>query len=92
VTAAVAAADGDHDRAGQLYVAAAEVYAQIPDTTDRMLALALAAGELARGGDRQTADGVLAEVTAFAHRNGAPGLLRLAGSTAGAGTPPLLAS
>jgi class 3 adenylate cyclase len=92
VTAAVAAADGDHDRAGQLYVAAAEIYAQIPDTTDRMLALVLAAGELAQADDRTAADDILAEITTFAHRNGAPGLLRLARGAASAGTPPLLAS
>jgi class 3 adenylate cyclase len=92
VTAAVAAADGDHHRAGQLYVAAAEVYAQIPDTTDRMLALALAAGEHARAADRAAVDEILADVSAFARRNGAPGLLRLARGAASAGIPPLLAS
>lgn len=78
VTAAVAAADGDHARAGQLYLAAAEVYAQIPDTTDRMLALALAAGALDRAGERAAAEVTLTEVRTFALRNQAPGLLRLA--------------
>ncbi|WP_376771495.1 AAA family ATPase [Micromonospora polyrhachis] len=77
VTAAVAAADGDHARAAQLYTAAAEIYTQIPAITDRMLALALAVGELDRAGDRVFGQNTLAEVRAFAHRNGAPGLLRL---------------
>jgi predicted ATPase/class 3 adenylate cyclase len=96
VTAAVAAADGDHERAGQLYLAAAETYAQIPDSTDRMLALALAAPEQALAGDQNAAEVTLAEVRAFANRNEAPGLLRLAGgatgSDTGADSSPLLAS
>ncbi|MGW4466985.1 adenylate/guanylate cyclase domain-containing protein [Micromonospora sp. NPDC004704] len=93
VTAAVAAADGDHHRAAQLYAAAAEIYAQIPDVTDRMLALALAGGELSRSGERATAQVTLAEVRAFALRNQAPGLLRLGGNPGGAGGwSPVLAS
>lgn len=93
VTAAVAAADGDHPRAAQLYAAAAEIYAQIPDVTDRMLALALAGGELSRSGERATAQVTLAEVRAFALRNQAPGLLRLGGNQGGAGGwSPVLAS
>jgi predicted ATPase/class 3 adenylate cyclase len=80
VTAAVAAADGDQARAGQLYAAAAGIYGQIPDTTDRMLALALAADAFRRAGERSAAEVALAEVRAFALRNGAPGLLRLAGT------------
>ena len=51
VTAALAAADGDHRRAAELHLAAAETYARIPDVSDRMLALALAAAELTRAGD-----------------------------------------
>lgn len=77
VSAAVVAAEGDHARAGQLHLAAAEIYAQIPDTTDRMLALALAAGELERADDRSAAEVALAEVRTFALRNQAPGLLLL---------------
>ncbi|MEV4755436.1 adenylate/guanylate cyclase domain-containing protein [Micromonospora sp. NPDC049559] len=77
VTAAVAAADGDHARAAQLYSAAAEIYADIPDVTDRMLALALAAGQFRQAGEPAAAQTVLAEVRAFARRNRAPGLLRL---------------
>ncbi|MCI4061843.1 hypothetical protein MRQ36_04370 [Micromonospora sp. R77] len=79
VTGAVAAADGDHRRAGELHLAGAEIYARIPDVTDRMLALALAAAELTRAGDPRAADGPLVEVRAFAERNEAPGLLALAG-------------
>ncbi|HEX7744738.1 MAG TPA: AAA family ATPase, partial [Micromonosporaceae bacterium] len=96
VTAAVAAADGDHERAGQLYLAAAETYAQIPDETDRTLALALAAREHALAGDQNAAEVAQADVRAFANRNEAPGLLRLTcGATTdepGAGSSPLLAS
>jgi predicted ATPase/class 3 adenylate cyclase len=78
VTGGVATADGDHRRAAQLHAAAAEIYGQIPDTTDRMLALALAAGAHQRAGDEAAAEGPLAEVQAFALRNSAPGLMRLA--------------
>ncbi|GAB3150570.1 hypothetical protein GCM10027290_38340 [Micromonospora sonneratiae] len=77
VTAAVAAADCDHARAGQLYTAAAEIYTQIPAITDRMLALALAAGELDRAGNRSAAQSALSTVSSFAWRNEAPGLLLL---------------
>ncbi|MET8836657.1 hypothetical protein ABZV78_22440, partial [Micromonospora sp. NPDC004540] len=76
VTGAVAAADGDHRRAAELHLAGAEVYARIPDVTDRMLALALAAAELELAGEPEGAP--LAEVRAFAQRNEAPGLLALA--------------
>ncbi|MEV0154626.1 adenylate/guanylate cyclase domain-containing protein [Micromonospora sp. NPDC050686] len=78
VTGAVAAADGDHRRAGELYLAGADIYARIPDVTDRMLALALAVAELDRAGDGAAVAGPLAEVRAFAQRNDAPGLLTLA--------------
>ncbi|MEH1011591.1 adenylate/guanylate cyclase domain-containing protein [Micromonospora sp. CPCC 206060] len=78
VTAALAGADGDHDRAAQLHAAAAKLYAHIPDTTDQLLALALAAGELARAGAVTAAAQAVAEVRAFADRNRAPGLLLLA--------------
>jgi hypothetical protein len=92
VTAALAGADGDHSRAGQLYVAAAETYAQIPDVTDRILALALAAGELTLAGDRPEAELALAEVRAFALRNRAPGLLRLGHGPQTPEATPMLAS
>jgi hypothetical protein len=77
VTAAVAAAGGDHAGAAQHFIAAAGIYARIPDATDRILALALAAGELDRAGDQAAAQVALAEIRAFALRNQAPGLLRL---------------
>jgi hypothetical protein len=74
-------------------LAAAEIYAGIPDATDRVLALALAAGELRRTGDHKAADATMQEVRAFAHRNQAPGLIRLAhGATPGTSYTPILAS
>jgi ATP/maltotriose-dependent transcriptional regulator MalT len=78
VTAALAAADGDHRRAGELHLASAEIYGRFPDMTDRMLALALAVAELDRAGERAAVAAPLAEVRAFAERNEAPGLLALA--------------
>lgn len=79
VTAAVAAADGDYARAARGYTAAAGIYAEIPDLTDRMLALALTIGELRRAADHDAADAALGTLREFADRNQAPGLLRLAG-------------
>ncbi|MGN9912268.1 ATP-binding protein [Phytohabitans sp. LJ34] len=74
-------------------LAAAEIYAGIPDATDRVLALALGAGELRRSGDHTAADAALQEVRAFAHRNQAPGLVRLAhGATPDTNYTPILAS
>lgn len=77
VDAVVADADGAHGRAADLYVEAAQLYARMPNTTERMLCLALAAGALTRDGRTEHADRLLAEVRAFAIRNRAPGLLRL---------------
>ncbi len=79
VTAAVAAADGDHRRAAELHLAAGDIYGQVPDVSDRVLALAFAAAEMKRAGDRISLQGPLADVRRFAARNGAPGLLTLAG-------------
>ncbi|BCB78889.1 hypothetical protein GCM10022251_43940 [Phytohabitans flavus] len=80
-------------RPGVGFLAAAEIYAGIPDATDRVLALALAAGELRRTGDHAAAAQPLQEVRAFAHRNQAPGLLRLAhGASPGTNYTPILAS
>jgi hypothetical protein len=76
-TGAVATADGDHARAAKLYAAAANIYAQIPDATDQMLALSLAATAYQRAGDKTSAKEILNKVRVFAHRNKAPGLLRL---------------
>jgi hypothetical protein len=67
------------------FLEAAEIYAGIPDATDRVLALALAAGELRRAGDQAAAETALQEVRAFAHRNKAPGLLRLASRASSTG-------
>ncbi|MEU4567186.1 adenylate/guanylate cyclase domain-containing protein [Micromonospora sp. NPDC023956] len=92
VTAALAATDGDHARAGQLYGAAAELYGRIPAVTDRMLALALAAKELERAGDPAGAATVQGEVRAFALRNRAPGLLRIGDPDVSARSSPTLAS
>lgn len=93
VTAALADADGEHSRAGQAHVAAAEIYAGIPDATDRILALALAAEAFTRAGDRAEAELALAEVRSFALRNRAPGLLRLGRRRPGdGGATPVLAS
>lgn len=74
----VADADGAHDRAGQLFTEAAQVYGRMPNTTEQMICLALAAGALVRAGKAERAAPALAEVRAFAQRNRAPGLLRLA--------------
>ncbi|MEE6260557.1 adenylate/guanylate cyclase domain-containing protein [Plantactinospora sonchi] len=92
VTAALASSDGEHERAGQLYAAAAEIYAGIPDVTDRMLALALAAAELRLADRRSEAEMALTEVRAFALRNGAPGLLRIGQGPPAPGSTPMLAS
>ncbi|GIJ21345.1 ATP-binding protein [Micromonospora lutea] len=78
VTGALAGADDNHRHAAELHLAAAEIYAGIPDVTDRMLALTFAVRELACAGDPAAASAPLAELRAFAHRNGAPGLLALA--------------
>ena len=67
------------------------MYGQIPATTDRMLALALAAGAFLGGDERAAAEVALAEVRAFALRNAAPGLLRLAGTTTDPAWSPTLA-
>ncbi|MEV2240247.1 adenylate/guanylate cyclase domain-containing protein [Micromonospora sp. NPDC049891] len=77
VTGALAGADDDHRHAAELHLAAAETYAGIPDVTDRMLALTFAVRELTFAGDHAAAGAPLAELRAFAHRNGAPGLLAL---------------
>ncbi|WJK43970.1 adenylate/guanylate cyclase domain-containing protein [Solwaraspora sp. WMMA2056] len=77
VSAAVAAADGDHRRANELYAAAAAGFGEIDAVTDRMIALALAVGAARRAGDREAAIPALPEVQGFALRNKAPGLLGL---------------
>jgi class 3 adenylate cyclase len=77
VDAVIADSEGEHARAGELFIAAADLYARMPNATERMLCLALATGALTRAGQAERAERVLAEVRAFALRNRAPGLLRL---------------
>jgi predicted ATPase/class 3 adenylate cyclase len=77
VDAVIADADGEHVRAAELFSQAAERYGRMPNTTERMLCLALAAGALARAGEHDRAEQLLGEVRAYAGRNRAPGLLRL---------------
>ncbi|HEX5541482.1 MAG TPA: adenylyl cyclase, partial [Micromonospora sp.] len=79
VDAALADADQDHAGAGRLHVEAARIYARIPDQTDRIIALALAASAQQRAADWGAAEAILNEVRKFALCNRAPGLLRLAG-------------
>ena len=78
VTGAVARAGGDPAEAGRCYLAAADRYRAIPVATDRVLALALAAAAFAEAGQPDRAAPALTEVRAFAERNSAPGLLRIA--------------
>jgi hypothetical protein len=73
VTAAVAAADGDRDRAAALHRAAADIYGDIPNRTDRAMAVAAAV----RADPTRT--DLVAELRAFAQHNAVPGLLKLAG-------------
>ncbi|WP_253290085.1 hypothetical protein [Verrucosispora sioxanthis] len=54
VTGALAGFDDNHRHAAELHLAAAEIYAGIPDVTDRMLALTFAVRELAAAGDHAT--------------------------------------
>jgi predicted ATPase/class 3 adenylate cyclase len=77
VDAVIADADGEHGRAAGLFTEAAQLYARMPNTTEQMLCLALAAGALIRAGQAGPAEPMLAEVRAFALRNHASGLLRL---------------
>jgi hypothetical protein len=79
VAGGVAAADGDHGRAGELHLAAADLYAEMHHATDRMLSLTAVARSLRHLGDDDRSKSVRREVMAFADRNQAPGLLRLAG-------------
>jgi len=75
VTAGLAVLAGAARDDPDQYLAAAAGYGRIGAVSDRALALAGAAAALERAGDRVAAEAVGAEVTAFAHRNGAPGLL-----------------
>ncbi|WP_235945046.1 hypothetical protein [Verrucosispora sioxanthis] len=74
VTGALAGFDDNHRHAAELHLAAAEIYAGIPDVTDRMLALTFAVRELAAAGDHATA-GARPDRVAPSHRNAARALL-----------------
>ncbi|SCL69040.1 Double zinc ribbon [Micromonospora citrea] len=89
VTGALAAAGGDHRRAAELHLAGADIYAGIPDVTDRMLALTFAAVELERAGEPTAGRPELAELRAFALRNDAPALLDVARPPAAPADPAL---
>jgi hypothetical protein len=81
VTGGLATADGDRDRAVQMHLAAAEIYATIPNLTDRMLALAAAvraAATPAAGLPDPGLDAVRADIAAFVARNRCPRLLEFA--------------
>lgn len=84
-TAALATAGGDHRQAAEQHAVAAAHYAKIPNLTDRIISLALAAAALHRAGEIAAAEQALAEIREFARRNRAPGLLSLA-------DPPALAA
>jgi len=82
VTAGLASADGDPERAATMHFAAAEIYAAIPNSTYRTLSLAMALRALGKpdavAGMQARAEAARAAVIAFADRNHAPGLLDLA--------------
>jgi class 3 adenylate cyclase len=77
VAGALAAADGDPKRAAALHLAAAEIYGGIPNTTDRILSLAVALGPLRQAGDQEKSESVRTEVAAFATISKAAGLLTM---------------
>ena len=75
VSAAMATLEGTLTGDPSAYHEAAEAYGRIGDLTDRALTLALAARGMVRRGEAEQAASIIAEVTAFARRNEAPGLL-----------------
>jgi hypothetical protein len=75
VSAAMATLEGTLTGDPSAYHEAAEAYDRIGDLTDRALTLALAARGMVRRGEAEQAASIIAEVTAFARRNEAPGLL-----------------
>jgi class 3 adenylate cyclase/predicted ATPase len=79
VTGGLATADGDRDRAVQMHLAAAEIYATIPNLTDQMLALTAAVR--AAGAPDELGE-IRAELAAFVARNRCPRLLGLASAPA----------
>jgi hypothetical protein len=75
VTGAAAFADGDFARAADMHLAAAEIYGEIPNQTDRMMAMALAVHAMSHGAP--TVEPVREELAEFATRCRVPGLLLL---------------
>ena len=78
VTGATAFADDDFGRAATMHLAAAEIYAEIPNLTARVFSLAWATKALLRACDQERAEPWRSEVAAFAERNDAPRLIDLA--------------
>jgi hypothetical protein len=79
VTGAAAFADGDFARAADLHLAAAEIYGQIPNLTDRALAVAATVRAMRRGaeGDDDALEPWRGELFAFAARAETPRLITL---------------
>jgi hypothetical protein len=75
VKAALLTVDGVLHADAERHLAAAEIYADMGNTTDRMLALAAAARTLVATGHPDRTGGWLPELVEFAHRNRAPRLL-----------------
>jgi hypothetical protein len=77
ITGAIAFVDGDHARAADMHLAAAEIYGEIPNHSARILSVAWAVRALGRAGDAR-AEPCRAELAAFAEQAGTPRLLALA--------------
>jgi hypothetical protein len=75
VTGAAAFADGAYARAADMHLAAAEIYGEIPNQTDRMMAIAMAVRAMSNGAP--TVDVVRDELSEFARRCRVPRLLTL---------------
>ena len=75
VGAAMSVLEGRITGDATCYLDAAQAYERIGDASDRILAQAAAARTLVGSGERDRAEPVIAEVAAFAERNGAPRLL-----------------
>ncbi|WP_433079189.1 ATP-binding protein [Dactylosporangium sp. CA-052675] len=84
ITGAIASVDGDHARAADMHLAAAEIYGEIPNNSARILSVTWAVRALGLAGDERI-EPWRAELVAFAEQAGTPKLLSLAGLT----PPPL---
>jgi hypothetical protein len=78
VTGAAATAEGNAPRAVKMHLAAANIYASMPNLTDQALAHAVALRASAQGGIRSTTMPIEVQLRTFAERNRAVSLLRLA--------------